>query len=117
MKKFIPIVCMSILAVVTAKAQDPVKVDPGHFKVVLNNEHVRVMDGRIKPGEKTPIHSHPNHVIYYLAGGTTKFTLADGKTDTVTAKAGQVIWHNAETHVVENVGKNETHAIDIELKK
>jgi quercetin dioxygenase-like cupin family protein len=117
MKKIIPIVCMSILAVVTAKAQDPVKVDPGHFKVILDNKQVRVMDVRTKPGEKLPMHSHPNHVIYYLAGGTTKFTLADGKTDTVTSKAGQVIWHNAETHTVENVGKTETHGLDIELKK
>ena len=117
MKKFIPIVCMSILAVVTAKAQDPVKVDPAHFKVILDNKQVRIMDVRIKPGEKTPMHSHPNHVIYSLAGGTTKFTLADGKTETVTSKAGKAVWHNAETHVVENVGKTETHALDIELNK
>jgi hypothetical protein len=46
-----------------------------------------------------------------------KSTLPDGKTNTVTSKAGQVVWHNAETHTVENVGKNETHGLDIELKK
>ena len=115
--KIIPIACLSILAVVAAKAQDPVKVDPKHYKVVLNNEHVRIMDVRIKPGEKTPMHSHPNHAIYPLTGGTMKFTLADGKTNTATAKAGQVVWHNAETHTVENVGKTETHGLDIELKK
>ena len=39
------------------------------------------------------------------------------QTNTVTSKAGQVVWRNAETHTVENVGKNETHALDIELKK
>ncbi len=117
MKKFIPIVCISIVALVTAKAQDPVKVDPGHFKVILNNKQVRVMDVRMKPGEKTPMHSHPNHVIYVLTDETIKFTLADGKTNTATVKAGQVIWHNAETHTVENVGKTETHGLDIELKK
>jgi len=117
MKKLIPIVGMSILAVVVAKAQDPVKVDPTHYKVILNNERVRVMDVRMKPGEKTPMHSHPNHVIYSFTGGKTKFTLADGKTNTVTSKAGQAVWRNAETHTVENVGKNETHALDIELKK
>ncbi len=44
MKKFIPIVCMSILAVVTAKAQDPVKVDPAHYKVLFNNKQVRILD-------------------------------------------------------------------------
>jgi quercetin dioxygenase-like cupin family protein len=117
MKKFIPIVCMSILAVVTAKAQDPVKVDPAHYKVLFNNKQVRILDYHLKPGEKTPMHSHPNHVIYPFAGGTMKFTLADGKTQTVTGKAGQVVWHDAETHTVENVGKTETHGLDIELKK
>jgi len=117
MKKFIPIVCLSIVAVVTAKAQDPVKVDPTHYKVLFNNEQVRVLDYHLKPGEKTPMHSHPNHLIYPLTGGTMKFTLADGKTNTATAKAGQVVWHNAETHTVENAGKTETHGLDIELKK
>jgi beta-alanine degradation protein BauB len=117
MKKFIAIVCVSIVAVAMAKAQDAVKVDPGHFKVILNNEHVRIMDVRIEPGGKIPMHSHPNHVLYSFTGGKTKFTLADGKTNTATLKAGQVVWHNAETHTVENVGKNETHTLDIELKK
>jgi quercetin dioxygenase-like cupin family protein len=117
MKKLIPIACLSILAVVAAKAQDPVKVDPKHYKVVLNNEHVRIMDVRIKPGEKIPMHSHPNHVIYSLTGGTVKYTLADGKAETVTGKAGQAVWHNAEKHTVDNVGKTETHVLDIELKK
>jgi len=117
MKKLIPIVCLSILAFATAKAQDPVKVDPTHFKVTLNNQQVRVMEFRVKPGEKTPMHSHPNHIIYSLNGGTLKFTLANGKSDTATIKPGQVVWHNAETHAVENVGKTEVRGLDIELKK
>ena len=117
MKKLIPIICISIVAVATAKAQDPAKVDPGHFKVILNNQQVRIMDVRIKPGEKSPMHSHPNHVICSLSGGTTKFTLANGKSETATAKPGQAVFHNAETHTVENVGKKEAHSLDIELKK
>jgi len=117
MNKFIPIVCMSILSFGISFAQDPVKVDPAHFKVILDNEYVRIMDVHLKPGEKTPMHSHPNHVVYWLTDGTAKFTLADGKTGTVTFKAGQADWHNAETHTGENVGKNETHNLNIELKK
>jgi len=117
MKKLIPIIGMSVLAVVVAKAQDPVKVDPKHYKVLFNNEYVRILDVRQKPGEKSPMHSHPNHVIYSLTGATIKFTSSDGKTNTVTTKAGQVVWHNAETHTVENIGKTENHVLDIELKK
>jgi len=117
MKKFIPIICISIVVLATAKAQDPVKVDPAHYKVILNNQHIRVMDVRHKPGEKAPMHSHPNHVVYWFTGGTVKSTSSDGKTETHTSKAGQATWRNAETHTVENVGKNEIHALDIELKK
>jgi quercetin dioxygenase-like cupin family protein len=117
MKKFILIICMSIPVAATVKAQDPVKVDPAHYKVILDNKQVRVLDIRIKSGEKTPMHSHPNHVIVSLTGGTVKFTLANGKTETATMQAGQAVWHNAETHMGQNVGKTATHVLDIELKK
>ena len=117
MKKFIPIICILIVALATAKAQDPAKVDPAHYKVLLNNGQVRILDIHRKPGEKSPVHSHPNHVVYSLNGETLKFTLPDGRTKIATIKAGQAIWRNAETHTVENIGKNEAHALDIELKK
>jgi quercetin dioxygenase-like cupin family protein len=117
MKKLILVVGLSVLAVVVAKAQDPAKVDPEHYKVIFNNPQVRVLDVRLKPGEKTPMHSHPNLVVYSLTGGTTKSTTADGKTTTVTTKAGQVGWRNAQTHTSENVGKTEIHSLGIELKR
>ena len=63
MKKLIPIVGKSILAVVIAKAQDAAKVDSEHSKVLLDNEYVRVLDVHHKPEEKSPTHSHPGHVV------------------------------------------------------
>jgi quercetin dioxygenase-like cupin family protein len=117
MQKLILIFGISILAVGIAEAQDPAQVDPEHYKVLLDNEYVRVLDVRLKPGEKTPIHSHPNLVVYSLTGGTIKSTTADGKTTTVTTKAGQVGWRDAQTHTSKNVGKTEIHALGIELKR
>jgi quercetin dioxygenase-like cupin family protein len=117
MKKPILVVGMSFLAVVMAKAQDPATVDPQHYKVIFDNPQVRVLDVRLKPGEKTPTHSHPNLVVYSLTGGTIESTTADGKTTTVTTKAGQVGWRDAQTHISENVGKTEIHALGIELKR
>ena len=117
MKKLILVVGMSVLAVVMAKAQDPAKVDPQHYKVLLNNEYVRILDVRQQPGDKSPMHSHPHHAVYWLTGSTLKFTSSDGKTKTVTTKPGQVVWRNPETHTVEIVGKTTSHALDIELKK
>jgi len=67
MKKLILIVGMSILLLVVAKAQqDPAKVDPAHYKVLLNNEYVRILEVRQKPGYKSPMHSHPHHAVYSL---------------------------------------------------
>jgi len=117
MKRLILIVGISTLAVVPAKAQDAAKVDSEHYKVLLDNEFVRVLDVHHKPGEKSPTHSHPNHVVYSFTDSIVKFTSPDGKTDIRTVKAGQATWHTAETHSVENVGKAEEHALDIELKK
>jgi quercetin dioxygenase-like cupin family protein len=117
MKKLIVVVGMSALAMVVAKAQDAATVDPKHYKVLLDNEDVRILDVRQKPGDKSPMHSHPKHAVYWLTGSTLKFTSSDGKTNTVTTKAGQVVWRDPETHMVEIVGKTESHALDIELKK
>jgi quercetin dioxygenase-like cupin family protein len=117
MKKSTPVVCISILSFGVAFAQDPAKVDPAHYKVIFDNPQVRILDVRLKPGEKTPMHSHPNLIAYSLTGGTMKSTLPDGKTTTVTTKAGQVVWHDAQTHSSENVGKVEIHALGIELKQ
>ena len=74
MKKLIALVSMSTLAVVAAKAQDPAKIDPAHYKVLLDNEYVRILDVRHKPGDKSPMHSHPHHAVYWLTGSTLKFT-------------------------------------------
>lgn len=117
MKKLILIICVSLSAFAIAKAQDPAKTNPDQFKVILNNQQVRVMEVRMKPGAKSQMHSHPNHVICALSGGTVKFTTADGKAHTTMIKPGQAVWHNAESHSVENVGKNEMRSLDIELKK
>ena len=107
----------SLLAAGTLSAQDPVKVAPNNFKVLLENDRVRVLDFHSKAGEKIPMHSHPAYVAYAVTGsGKTKFTSADGKTTEAPAKAGQTTWRDAETHASEYTGTGETHVVLIELK-
>jgi hypothetical protein len=117
MKTLISIVCFTVISWATAAAQDPVKVAPENYKVLLNNAHVRVLDARIKPGQKIPMSARPNRVIYAIRPGTVKVTGSDGKTATRTRKAGEVWWSNAESIAVENTGKTETHNVVVELKK
>ena len=39
---------------------DPVEVSPDNYKVVLENDHVRVLEMNLKVGEKDEMHSHPS---------------------------------------------------------
>jgi quercetin dioxygenase-like cupin family protein len=99
-----------------AGGADPVTADPSHFKVLLDNARVRVLEFRAAPGEKVPMHSHPDYITYSFSGGsTTKFTYPKGKPTESTPKAGDVVWHKAETHAGEISGA-ESHVLLVELK-
>jgi len=93
----------------------PVKVAPEKFKVLFENDQVRVMEYKGKAGEKLVMHSHPDHAIYNVVGGKTKFTTADGKTQESASKTGEVIWVPATTHSAEHF--TDVHGILFELKK
>ena len=38
---------------------DAVKASPNNFKLLLENEYVRVLEYSLKPGEKDAPHTHP----------------------------------------------------------
>lgn len=110
------IVLTFILSSVTIIAQDAAKVTTNH-KVLLDNEKVRVLDYQSKPGEKTPMHSHPDYLVYVLEGGTNLTTPKDGKPETTELKKGQLFWRKAVTHTAENIGKTKIHLLLIEIKE
>jgi quercetin dioxygenase-like cupin family protein len=99
-----------------ALAQDPVKVDPQHWKVEFENDQVRVLRFKGGPHEKSPMHEHPNTVFVSLTGGKTRFTLPDGKTRESPRKAGEVVWAPAEKHSSESLSDKPQEGILIELK-
>ncbi|HJY84360.1 MAG TPA: hypothetical protein VKK81_25170 [Candidatus Binatia bacterium] len=104
------------LAVSTAKAQDPVQVDPKHNKVEFENAQVRVLRFTSGPHEKSPMHEHPANIVVFLTDAHVKFTYPDGKTEERHAKAGQVVWNAPVKHESENLGDKPVEGIQIELK-
>ncbi len=104
------------LATSTALAQDAVKVAPNNYKVLLENDRVRVLEYHSKPGVKVGMHSHPDYIVYNFVGGKTKFTSPDGKTEERQGQAGTATWRAAETHASESLGPGEARALIIELK-
>jgi beta-alanine degradation protein BauB len=110
------LVGLLLLGTTTLLAQDVMKVASDTHKVLLENANVRVLDVRLKPGEKIVMHSHPASVVYFLTDATFKFTFPDGKTQEAEVKAGTAIWRDAVTHAVDNVGTTEAHFVQTELK-
>ena len=116
MRQLLLLAALWIISAVPVSAQDPVKVDPKHYKVEFENEQVRVLRISYGPGEKSVMHEHPASVAVFLTDGQTKFTLPDGKTQQLPAKAGAAVWEAAGKHLPENVGDKPFELILVELK-
>jgi quercetin dioxygenase-like cupin family protein len=104
------------LTAASAFAQDPVKVDPKHYKVLFENDRVRVLKIHYGPHEKSVMHSHPDGVVTFLTDERAKFTMPDGTSQERSGKAGDTMWTPAETHLPENLGDTALEGILVELK-
>jgi len=116
MLKPIALLALSFVGTV-AYAQDPIRTDGDKYKVIFENERVRVLEYRDQPGEKTEQHYHPAFVLYALSPFQRTITLPDGKVMTREFKAGDLLWSDAQSHVGANVGQTPTHVIMVELKE
>jgi hypothetical protein len=96
---------------------DPVKLDAKHYKVVLDNDQVRVLRAKYGPHEKSVMHEHPASVAVFMSDAHAKFTLADGTSQDINPKAHDATWADAGKHLPENVGDKPFEVIVIELKK
>ncbi len=96
---------------------DPAMTDPDKYKVVFENEHVRVLEYRDVPGQRTSQHEHPNSVMYTLADFDRRLIGADGQERDVSLTRGEVRWLDAQSHAGENIGTTPSHALFVELKQ
>jgi hypothetical protein len=96
--------------------KDPIRISPQYYKVRVDNEYVRVLEYRLKPGQKETMHSHPCGVVLNLTGTKWKATTPDGKITESETTPGAVFWRGPTTHSVENIGKTDARAIAIEFK-
>jgi quercetin dioxygenase-like cupin family protein len=96
---------------------DPTVSDPDKYKVVFENERVRVLEYRDEPGAKTSPHEHPDSIMYTLGGFDRRLIGPDGESRDVTLASGEVRWLDAQTHSGHNTGDTPTHVLFVELKE
>jgi quercetin dioxygenase-like cupin family protein len=85
-------------------AQDPVKVDPSHYKVVFENASVRILRVGYPVGGKSPMHQHPDGFIVPLAAAKVRFTGPDKKSEERDMAADSAMYAPAGSHSTENLG-------------
>src|ERR1700677_1711601 len=99
-----------------ARAQDPTKVEPTHYKLAFENEYVQVVNVHYGPHEKSSLHAHMGGVVVVLTTGHLRFTDENGKTQEVYAKPGDPRWFPPFKHRVENLGDTAYNAVYIGIK-
>jgi hypothetical protein len=95
---------------------DPVQSNPRHYKVLFENDRVRVLEYQDRPGDQTTPHQHPDSVMYTLSSFRRRLVAGDVQRD-VAMEAGSVGWLPAQEHHGENTGDTETHVLFVELKE
>lgn len=113
-----PLTVLAVLAIASASAQDPVKVDdnPKHYRVELENDQVRVLHVHLGPKETSPMHQHPPSVVISQSDVRLRFVYPDGKTEERATTAGAIRFRAAVTHAAENLSDGDFDAIEVELK-
>ncbi len=114
--KVLPMVPLVLLWSGGALAQDPVKVDSAHYKLVLENESVRVLRIAYPAGAKSQMHQHPDAMVIPLADAKVRFTMADGKSEDRDMANESAMYTPAVTHSPANIGAGPIDGLLIEFK-
>ena len=97
-------------------AQDPLKVDPTHYKVILENASVRVLKIDYPAGGKSVMHQHPDAIVVPLGPSKVQFNMPDGKSQTQELAGDTANYMPGGLHNPNNVGSTAVNAILVEFK-
>lgn len=101
---------------VTDHDLDPTVSNGDLYSVVFENDRVRVLEYRDRPGDRTTPHAHPDSVMVTLSSFRRRLIGAETSRE-VELRAGMANWLPAQQHSGENIGDTETHVVFVELKE
>ncbi|SDL32661.1 cytoplasmic protein [Tessaracoccus oleiagri] len=95
---------------------DPIATNPSLYRLLFENERVRVLEYLDEPGDSTQPHSHPDSVMVTLSSFRRRLRSGDREVD-VALPAFEARWLDAQQHAGTNIGSTATHTIFVELKE
>ena len=106
-----------LVAVAADPPRDAVRVAPNVYSVVFENERVRVLRFVTEPGQKWPLHAHPDSVAVSLSEYDVRNATPGEAPTERHSRLGDVRWIPATSHIGENSGTTEMRGLIIELKQ
>jgi quercetin dioxygenase-like cupin family protein len=96
---------------------DALDASPANFRLLLDNQYVRVLEYNLSPGKKDEWHTHPAKTSYVASGGQVKVYLESGEVIMADEETGTASWmHSVGKHYVENIGKTPIKIVLTEIK-
>ncbi len=123
-----PLVLLGVLSIIAFTATpeekasvaaelNPELVSPDVYRVLFEDENVKVIEVEHEPGESDDFHGHHPMTWYAVQGGTLEMTAEDGSVNVVEIKTGQVGRPlQGQIHKAKNIGDTKFKAILIEEK-
>ena len=100
--------------------EDPVAATPGMYKVLHENDQIRVLELVYLPGQQENWHGHPRYLVYVVEPGDGKIKVENdkGEVHEYDLKLGQnLLTGPVEKHRGMNPGSSAIRLIAIELKQ
>lgn len=96
---------------------DPVALDPAHNIVLFENAQVRVFRSWREVGGTEKMHEHAGRgrVGVFLTDFKGTVKLANGSSNPIEVKAGDISWSEPVTHATTNPGPNKLEMIVVEI--
>lgn len=79
----------------TCMTMDPVVTNPEHYKVLFENDRVRVLEYTDQPGDAPTPHQHPDSVIHTMSSFRRRLVSGDVGRE-VELAAGSVNWRTCK---------------------
>ena len=95
---------------------DPTETNPDLYRVLFENDRVRVLEYLDAPGDRTRPHAHPDSVMVTLSTFRRRLWTDDREVE-LELPAFQARWLDAQEHAGMNIGETPTHSIFVELKE
>jgi hypothetical protein len=98
-------------------ALDPLKVDPKHYTLELENPQVRVLRVKIGPGESVPMtESSLNRLVVYISDANVRETSAAGQSEDIVHKSAEFVWKGPSKTKLANLSDKPFEAVIVEFR-